>query len=394
MNARFEGGRPAPRRARICIVTSSPMTVRAFLTGHIGALRKDHQVNLVTNGSLSDLRGTWDDADSFFPVPIERAISIPDDIAALSRLAKLFRRQGFDCVHSYTPKAGLLAMLAAAMTGVPVRIHTFTGQVWATRRGPGRLLLKTCDRLISACATHVLCDSHSQREFLIRNGIVSRGGIGVLADGSISGVDTERFRPDAASRARLRAQRSIPDDAVVFLFLGRLCRDKGAVELLEAFSSAAKDSSRLHLLLVGPDEESLDPVIAAAARRYPGRIHRQGFTDRPQEFMAASDVFVLPSHREGFGSVVLEAGAVGLPVIASRIYGLTDAVEEGVTGILHEVGSIEALTEAIRRLAQDQDFRLRLGAAGRKRAAEMFSAARLEAALTAFYGTALRGASA
>lgn len=365
------------------------MSAVAFLAPHFLVLQNDYVLSVVANtqdtGLLRRL-GVDVDIDS---APIERAIRPLRDLRALWNLYRLFRRQRFDAVHSITPKAGLLAMLAAWLARVPVRVHWFTGQVWATRSGLGRWSLKQADRLIAALVTHALVDSPSQRNFLLAEGVLDGGRAEVLANGSVCGVDGGRFLPDANARASVRSELGIPDTAVLLLYLGRLNRDKGIDDLAAAFARLAPRHPDLWLLLVGPDEESMQARVQTTCSAWPDRVRFVGITDRPERFMAAADIFCLPSYREGFGSSVIEAAACGVPTVASRIYGLTDAVREGETGLLHPPGEVAALTAQIERLAGDMALRRRMGEAARIRVLRDFSQTRLTGALRNFYANVL-----
>jgi len=276
-------------------------------------------------------------------------------------------------------------MAAAWLARVPLRIHTFTGQVWATRKGPTRTLLRAIDGLIARCATHVLVDSRSQREFLIANRVVAASKSAVLAEGSICGVDGERFRPDGAARSRVRAAVGVADDAVLFLYLGRLSKDKGVFDLAFAFARLAQRHAAICLVLVGPDEERLGKQIKETVVACADRVRIIDHTDRPEDYMAAADVFCLPSHREGFGQVAIEAAAAGLPVIASRIYGIVDAVVDRETGLLHPPADVEVLRSHMETLLVQPDLRRKLGGAGRSRALRDFSTRRVTQALLEFY---------
>jgi glycosyltransferase involved in cell wall biosynthesis len=253
--------------------------------------------------------------------------------------------------------------------------------VWVTRTGLMRALLKTADRLTAHFATQVLADSASQREFLIAQRIVAAHKATVLAHGSIGGVDTARFKPDAAARERLRRSLAIPTGAVVFLYLGRIHRDKGLLDLARAFAEVGSSSPETHLLLVGPDEDQLGAALAAAAAACSARLHQVDFTDRPQEYFAAADVFCLPSYREGFGSTIIEAAAAGVPAIGSRIYGITDAIVEGETGLLFAAGDVQQLAQGMRTLAGDASLRGCMGKSARDRAVRDFSSSVVTAAL-------------
>ena len=367
-------------RRRVCYVVASEMTVKAFLLDHIRAASERHEVTVVA--SAAGISGL---AARFIPVPIERKTSPFADLKALVNLVGIFRRERFDLVHSVTPKAGLLAALAGAIAGVPIRIHTFTGQVWATRRGAARLFLRALDRLTASLATSVLADSGSQRDFLVAEGVVSAGRIRVLGNGSVNGVDTSRFRPDAAARERVRAQAGIPARAVAFLYLGRFSRDKGLLDLARAFARLADALPEAWLMLVGPDEDGMAREIREICGPAAARLRIAGHTAEPEQCMAAADVFVLPSCREGFGSVILEAAAAEVPAIGTRIYGITDAILEGSTGMLVPVGDPAALAGAMRTLGGDTHLREEMGRAARARVLRDFRPEDLTRAMLAHY---------
>ncbi|HYC45254.1 MAG TPA: glycosyltransferase family 4 protein [Burkholderiales bacterium] len=374
---------------RLCVVVATPLTVHAFLREHLRALAAAHEVTVVANtrDESVELEGI-----EVIHAPVVRQIAPLADLRALAHLYRLFRRGRYHAVHSVTPKAGLLAMLASRFARVPVRVHTFTGQVWATRRGAARGLLKLIDKLIARSATAVLVDSPSQRDFLRDEGVLTPAQGEVLGNGSIAGVDAARFKPNPAAHADVRTALAIPAEAIVFIFVGRLTRDKGVFELARAFSRMPVGiGAASYLVLVGPDEERLAGAIQEACADAAPRIRLVGRTDAPEDYLAAADIFCLPSYREGFGAVVIEAAAAGLPAIASRIYGLTDAVEENVTGLLVEPRNAEALAAAMQKLAWDAPLRRALGEAARTRALRDFDSAAMTAELVAFYARALAG---
>lgn len=376
----------ATRRPRICFVTAVPSTVNAFLRDHIQVLQAEYDVTVISDfaGTSLDLPGVQQ-----ISVPIARPISPRRDLRALWRLVRLFRAAHFDVVHSVTPKAGLLTGLAGRLAGVPVRIHWFTGQVWATRQGLGRLVLRAADKVIAGNATHRLVDSPSQRDFLVAEGVLDGERATVLAQGSICGVDTRRFHPDPVARAEVRAAHGIADSDELVLFLGRFNRDKGLLDLAHAFRRLAATQPQLQLMVVGPDEENLWPEIAAICADFSSRLHRVDFTRAPERYMAAADIFCLPSYREGFGSVVIEAAACAVPSVASRIYGVTDAVEQDRTGLLFNAGDVDDLVMTMARLLGQPALRQSMGEAGRHRAEQSFSREVVTAALLAYYHAAL-----
>jgi len=370
---------------RLCIVVASEMTVKSFLRQQITALSEQYDVTLIVNTQQADFAGKNGLPVKVIPLAIERAINPVADFLALLRLFRLFRQHSFDLVHSVTPKAGLLAMLAGKMAGIRFRIHTFTGQVWATRQGMSLLLLKSMDRLLAASATHLLTDSGSQRQFLIDEHITRAEKIDVLADGSISGVNTERFRPDQHARSVMRMQLGVSDDDVLLLFLGRLNRDKGVLDLAAAFAHVAGEHAGLHLLLVGPDEGGLQESVQATCAAHATRLHIVDYTDKPEACFAAADIFCLASYREGFGTVIIEAAACGIPAIGSSIYGISDAIQNEQTGLLFEAGNVAELGLAIAQLTADSALRKQMGTAALERARDDFAASRLVQAWLAYY---------
>lgn len=304
------------------------------------------------------------------PIPIPRRVAPLEDLRAIVRLVRLFRRMRPDVVHGHTPKGGLLGMLAAALAGVPVRVYHIHGLPFVTARGPLRAVLAATERVSCLAANHVLCVSRGVREVALAEGLTHKP-IEVLLGGSINGVDARgRFDPaaHAARRGPERDRLGIPADAVVFLFVGRLVRDKGVVELAEAWGRVRAEVPGAHLVVAGPFEER-DPVPAATRRALEGddRVHLLGFLEDVERVYAMSDLVVLPTYREGFPVVPLEAAAMGLPVLTTAIPGCTEAVVDGVTGTLVPPADAGRLADAMRAYGRDPDLRRRHGDSGRAR---------------------------
>jgi len=373
----------ADKPARVALVVTSTLVVRWFLLEHIRTLARSFTVTLIVSNDAPELAALL--PCRIVSMRLERDIAPLADLRAFLGLWRHFRAERYQLVHTLTPKAGLLGMLAAWLAGVPARLHTFQGEVWVTRRGALRWLLKNLDRLVARLATDLLVVSPSEREFLIAASLIPAAKSRVLNHGSIAGVDNERFKPDAGARAALRAELGIPADAPVFLFIGRIKRDKGVLDLARAYVELAREDAECRMLIIGPDEEGLLPEIKQVCTAYPTRLHVAGFTDVPERYMAASDLLCLPSYREGFGVVIIEAAAAGVPAIGSRIYGITDAIVEGETGVLFEAGDIGQLAQGMRTLAGDADLRRRMGQRARERALRDFAQAQLTAALLAHY---------
>lgn len=370
---------------RICFVAAIELSIKVFMVEHIKRLSSGYSVTVAVNTDNRDFLKPYGLDVEVFPVKILRRPLPVSDLSALFRLYRFFRREGFDAVHSITPKAGLLSMLAARLAGVPIRIHTFTGQVWATAKGIRRRFLKGMDQLIARCATHVLADSRSQLDFIVSEGVVPREKTAVIGNGSICGVDSVRFKPDPEARKTLREQFSIPNDDIIFLFLGRLTLDKGLLDLAAAFSRLSKTKENIHLLIAGPDEEGVKEKILSICGDHRGRIHFYDFTDTPERFMAAADVFCMPSYREGFGIVVIEAGAAGIPSIGTGIYGVVDAIEDNVTGYIYTPGNAGELAEKMLKMIEGPSVRLEMGRRARERAIRLFSKDFVAGAFFGFY---------
>ena len=226
-------------------------------------------------------------------------------------------------------------MTASFLTFIPIRVHCFTGQVWATKSGLSRLLLKLIDKVVGILSTQNIVDSKSQYKFLVKENVLKKDKSLVFGSGSVSGIDLLKFKPNKKVKVKLRNKLKIPPASFVFIFLGRLNSDKGIYDLIHSFKSA--DLKSAYLLLIGPDEEN----IATKFKSNHSNIIFSGATSSPQDYLAASDILCLPSYREGFGNVVIEAAASGLPSIVSNIYGLSDAIIQNNTGLAHEPKRLE-----------------------------------------------------
>lgn len=372
-------------KKRICLVIASPLTIKFFLLGHIKALATKYDLAVITNTGNPEFLAYLGVPVRVIPVAIERNVSLWRDLKALIRLALIFSRERFDLVHSLSPKSGLLAMAAAWMAKIPIRVHTFQGEVWATRKGLWRSFLKLLDRLVVRCANHLLVVSCSEEQFLIEQGVVPPGKLRILANGSICGVDPGRFKPDLSARNEIRASLGIPDADTVVLFIGRLTVDKGLLDLTDAFSRIIVHRKNVHLLVVGPDEQGMRDRMNNWLGRGCPQLHFADYTETPERYIAASDILCLPSYREGFGLVLIEAAATGVASVGSRIYGITDAIVDSETGLLFTPGNIDDLTEKLERLIGDPVLRNVLGENGRVRACRDFSKELVLAELLKYY---------
>jgi len=372
---------------KLCYVATIPAVVHAFLRSHIQTVSGRYDVTVICNSTDKQL---LDDLNArLILLPIERKYSPLKDIQVLFLLFNIFRRERFDIVHSMMPKTGMLAMFAAWLAGVPIRIHTFTGQVWVTKHGVNRFLLKWFDKLIGKFASYILVDSLSQRDFLIKEGVLSTGNANVIGAGSTCGVDPLRFHPDRVSRQEIRDELGIAQDSIIILFVGRFNRDKGILDLAVAFNEIAKYNLDIELLLVGTEEDVPFIQIQKICHEVHDRINFVKFTPKPEHYMMAADIFCLPSYREGLPMTILESAACAVPSIASHIYGITDAVEDGRTGLLFPAGDVTALTQALLKLIDDRDLRLTMGETAQVRVLELFSSQIITSEMLALYSKLL-----
>src|SRR6185295_3582644 len=290
---------------------------------------------------------------STYPVEMPRRISPLGDLVALVRLVRILRALRPSIVQSHTPKGGLLGMIAAFLTGVPVRIYTLHGLPLETARGLKRVLLRWTEKISCLLASQVLAVGPSLRRIGIAEGLAPPSKFKVLGKGTINGVDADdRFNPlphAAAEGKALRRANGIPAEARVIGFVGRIVRDKGLEDLMEAWKGLREEYPDLHLLVAGAFE-SRDPISpsADAALRGDSRIHLTGNVDFTRPLYGAMEIVVLPTYREGFPTVPLEAAAMGLPVVATQVTGCVDAVLDGVTGTLVPAGNPDRLKAALR----------------------------------------------
>ena len=303
-------------------------------------------------------------------VPMARKIAPFSDLKSLFELIRVFRKERPDMVHSITPKAGLLSMMAAKWTRVPVRIHTFTGLIFPYEKGWKRRLLMTTDRLTASCATHVIPEGVGIRDDLIRFRI-TRKPLRVLGNGNVRGIDLSHYvRTEKLSRraADLRNIYNIPDDGFAFVFVGRLDRDKGIDELVQAFRMLEKDYPNVHLFLVGAEEPEgksiLDETKEIIAQD--DHIHlSDGWQADVRPWYAAADALVHPSRREGFPNVVIEAGAMGLASIVTDINGSREIVKDGLNGTIVPAQDPEALYGAMKDFLEHPEKVQEMAAAAR-----------------------------
>jgi len=343
-----------------------------FLRGQIAHLKRHGYELIAVSSPGEELKrfGKEQDID-VVGVEIPRAIPPLRDTRALAELTSVLRRLRPTIVHAHTPKGGLLGMLAASLARVPVRVYHMRGLPMMTAIGPRRRLLSLTERVSCRAAHQVISVSASIKDIAIAERLCPARKITTLAAGSGNGVDTDRFDPkalDTGARQTTRARYDIPNNALVLGFVGRIVQDKGVVELLDAAEQLFAEFPSLHLLLVGMLEEK-DAVPARVRERLANhpQIHWRGADWNTPPLYAAMDIVALPTYREGFPNVPLEAAAMKLPIVATDIPGCRDAIVHEQTGILIPVRDTTALAGALRRYLTDESLRTRHGESARGR---------------------------
>lgn len=291
-------------------------------------------------------------------IPFSRKITLFRDLYCLFLLVKFIRKEKPDIVHTQTPKAGLLGMIAAGICKVPRRIHTVGGLPIMTSKGVRKFILRITETVTAHFAHQVLANSHKMAEYMVDEGLCHPSKLYVLGRGSSNGIDTSYYdeKELITGREELRARYGIPATAFVFLFIGRLVRDKGVGEIVEAFEKIAGNNSQVWLLLVGPPEEKLDPLKAATWKSIEAheRILQVGYQQDVRPWIKMSDLLLFPSYREGFPNVPLQAACMNVPAIVSNINGCNEIITHGYNGWIVEPGDSHELLTMMEHLLQNQ----------------------------------------
>jgi|GEM_PF-37685 len=351
-----------PWKPRLIRTATVPLSLNLLLRGQLEYLNRYFDVTALS-GSGPDMDETSRrEKVKTHSIEMRRNIAPLHDLISLWKLYRYFRKERPQIVHSITPKAGLLSMVAARAAGVPVRMHTFTGLIFPSRTGLIQKLLITMDRLLCRAATHVYPEGNGVRNDLIRYKITAKP-LKVLANGNINGIDPERFSPDRISEKQkqaLKQQLGIRPDDFVFVFVGRLTTEKGVNELVEAFGRLT--CACVKLLLVGPQEPGSAPLHPGTLQKMEAGpdIISTGFQSDVFSCLALSDVLVLPSYREGFPNGVMQAGAMGLPCIVTDINGSNEIITDGKNGIIIPAKNTAALQKAMETLVTDREYYRRL----------------------------------
>lgn len=346
-------------KKKVIRVAALSDSLRILLKGQLNYLNTHFEIIGVGSGLESSKELAKDEGIKTIPLRIERKISPVQDLKSLYNLYRLFRKEKPFIVHSITPKAGLLSMVAAYFARVPNRAHTFTGLVFPSRTGLMRRLLMFFNRIICFCATDLYPEGQGVKNDLL-NYKITKKPLKIISNGNVNGIDIAHFSPDHFNRTTIAAKReelNIAADDFVFLYVGRLVSEKGITELLSAFSELSLTRSDIKLLLVGPYENKHDPLPkqTMTAIKDNTNVIETGFQHDVRPYFAICDVFVFPSYREGFPNVVLQCGAMGKFSIVTDINGSNEIIENGVNGEIVPIQDTEALKEAMSNCLKNEE---------------------------------------
>ncbi|WP_338647708.1 glycosyltransferase family 4 protein [Flavobacterium sp. KS-LB2] len=382
-------------KKKIIRITTVPISMNKILVGQLTFLNTYYNIIGVSSYVEKDFNEIEQrEGIKMLDIPLMRTISIKQDFIALLKLIQLFRKERPDIVHTHTPKAGLLGMLASKITRIPVRLHTLGGMPLMELTGKKKKILEFTEKLTYKCAHKIYPNSKGLMDFILEYKFTTLDKVKVLGHGSSNGVDTAFFTRDYSGAEieteALKDELGIKKTDFVFFFLGRLAKDKGIVELVAAFKKL--NNPNLKLLLVGILEtensslssDTIETIQDDASIIFPGR------TDNVRAYLRLADVFVFPSYREGFPNVLLQAGSMGLPVIATNINGCNEIITNGETGILIPVKDENVLAEKMTLLLENEALRQQFSHKIRKRVEEKFTHSIIWEAVLQEYDTYLK----
>jgi glycosyltransferase involved in cell wall biosynthesis len=342
------------KRKKLFRISTVPQSLDVFCRGQLKMLSSFYEVVAVSSPGerLDSVRER--EGIRTIAMPMERHISLLKDIVSLVRLIFLFAKERPEIVHSMTPKAGLLSMVASWITRVPIRMHTYTGLVFPSATGSKQKILILMDRLLCACATYINPEGQGVKKDLIKYHITNKP-LHIIANGNVRGIDLEYYnRTEEVIR---KAEQYINKDVFTFCFVGRMVKDKGVNELIKAFAKLVSHYHNVRLILVGPFEDQLDPLLPETYNllNANSNILQVGSQEDVRPFFAASDALVFPSYREGFPNVVLEAGAMELPSIVTDINGSNEIIIEGENGVIIPSKDVDTLYDAMKSFIENPE---------------------------------------
>lgn len=356
-------------RIKIIRTSTVSFSLDVLLRGQLKYLNQFFEI-IAVSGYDTHLETVRDrEGVRIFNIPFKRNISILNDLLSLIKLYIFFLREKPQVVHSITPKAGLISMLAAKLASVPIRMHTFTGLIFPSRAGIFKQILIFCDKIICWAATDIYPEGEGVKRDLISFQITNKP-LNIIAYGNVNGIDTSYFSPENFTdedELHFKGKLSIKDDDFVFIFVGRITREKGINELVEAFEEICLNSNNVKLILVGPEEFENDLLEEHVLNLINTNINivKVGFQLDVRPYYCISDCLVLPSYREGFPNVLLQAGAMGLPSIVTDVNGSNEIIKNDFNGTIVPIKDKSALFESMQKMIIDNTYKSKLSAQSR-----------------------------
>lgn len=351
-------------------ITTVPVSLLVLFKNQLKFVSRHFEVVAVSAGGKMLDQLAEETKVKTIPVNMTRKITPLTDLRALINLVKIMLAEKPYIVHTHTPKAGLLGMIAARLAGVPVRMHTVAGLPLLERKGILRHFLNVTEKITYACATKVYPNSARMLEIIVESNFCGRNKLQVIGKGSSNGVDTDYFNPelyDEEANANLRAQLNIDEDDFIYCFIGRMVSDKGVNELVDAFLHVNKLHPKTKLILVGPFEKELDPLNINIERQIHSEPSIKWVDYQPdvRPYLAVTNVFVFPSYREGFPNVLMQAGSMGVPCIATDINGCNEIIQDHINGMIIPAKSRLALVKTMKLLYEDSKLLAKMAACTR-----------------------------
>ena len=354
------------KKIKIVLIANTATFFKSFMLSHVKQLSKKYELIIICN-DIDKLKKFVPNSVLLKNIKFKRGLNFFNDLISFFVTLFFFLVIRPDLSISFTPKIGFIVSIVSFFVRAQHRIHWYTGQIWVTKKGLPRILYKSIDKFIFSLSHKVLIDSLAQRKFLIREKVVSVDKSVVLHKGSVGGVDIKKFKFDIQKKVKFRRKFSISKNSFVFLYLGRINKEKGIIELIKAFNKI-KDNHDVFLIFVGPIEDKIFLNFFIENKK----ILYFDFTNKPQDWFSLADVLCVPSHREGFGTVVIEAAACGVPTLGSNIFGLKDAIIEHKTGFFHKVGSISDIKTKMLLIIKNRKLVKKFGGLGKKRVLKDF----------------------
>tara|TARA_A100001011_G_scaffold81432_1_gene84695 strand:+ start:6628 stop:7755 length:1128 start_codon:yes stop_codon:yes gene_type:complete len=354
------------KKTKIFLISNTSNFFNVFMLNHIKVLSKKYNLFICSENSKK-LKKKVPKNVSLININFKRGISFYEDIISFFSILFIFLKHRPDLSISFTPKVGLIVSISSFITRIPNRYHWFTGQIWANSKGFKRTFYKFTDKLIFILSNHVFVDGISQKDFLLKEKIIKKKKSTVFHKGSICGVNISKFSLKKQNRIKLRKHYLIDNNTFIFLYLGRINKDKGIIELINAFNKIYTAHNVL-LILVG----SLEDLKLTELIKNNKKIKYFNFTNKPEKWYSLADILCLPSHREGFGNVVIEAASCGIPSLCSNIYGLKDAIINKKTGFFHKVGNTSDIKKKMLYVIRNKKLVKKYGISAKKRAIRDF----------------------